>query len=507
MNFISALGAGYGAEQIFEFLANSFPSIGKRLKQAKQIGHSTEEILKQFNGLDKKKLFDIEKRLSQQPESGNPLIEAQQATLESSAQTQLPNIGKNLAMAGLGAYAAKKALPLAQTLIDRYREPKEQPSEPILDNTQQTEPEQQAQGNQQPNISPQNELLAHARNYYHSGDRSVHGLSKHLGIGYAKAAELIEFLKKENQNTTQNETGEIKNQTQELPTVKNIESNADVLWNAMLQNKSKGLDADNSAFLKIAKNMRTTGDINSREDFQKFYDIFQEKKKSGAALPTVLRESSREFENFKRPAPKEKIEPIPKAESAPTTETQGNLVLTPQGDIGEIKSTNKGIASVDVGGKIKTRKESELEKIPINQPDLADLYENLVKAIPEQARSSVINFAGYDADANELIFRPHNGAAYVYKDIPKEFADKLKNSMFKAKTTGENFYGAWSAGEGSRFAGLSQLIRDLQKQYGGKGKEYVRKYETLVDLLAEPEKAKREKKKKEKNERSKKRSS
>jgi len=178
-------------------------------------------------------------------------------------------------------------------------------------------------------------------------------------------------------------------------------------------------------------------------------------------------------------------------------ETEGNLALMPNGDLGEIQSVKNGIAKMNVNGIERHRKYEDLETLPITQPDIADLYSNLVQAIPEELRSSVINFAGYDADFNELAFRPHNGALYIYKDIPLDFADKLKNSMFKAKTTGENFYGAWGEGEGSRFSGLGQLIRDLQKQYGGKGKEYTRKYQTIYDFLGAPEAAKKAKHKKE----------
>ena len=196
----------------------------------------------------------------------------------------------------------------------------------------------------------------------------------------------------------------------------------------------------------------------------------------------------------KMPSPKiESIQPLMEKPREMRVQEVGNLALLPRGEVGEIEAIKNGIAKINVDGRITHRKLDDLEEMPISQPDLATLYENLIQAIPEHARSSVINFAGYDPIANELIFRPHSGAAYVYKNIPPEFAEKLKNAMFQAKTTGENFYGSWTAGEGSRFAGLAQLIRELQKEYGGKGKEYVRKYETLVDFLAEPEKAKKEK--------------
>lgn len=175
-------------------------------------------------------------------------------------------------------------------------------------------------------------------------------------------------------------------------------------------------------------------------------------------------------------------------------------ILSPKGDLGQIESSHKGISTINVDGKKKQFHEDDLIKSPLPEKDLAQLYEDLVQAIPESERSAMINVAGYDPNHNELIFMPHDGALYVYKDIPEEFADKLKSAMFQAKTTGENFYGAWAQGEASRGAGLFQLIRELQKLYGGKGKEYVRKYEKVYDLLALPKAALKERERKEREE-------
>src|SRR5690606_9687694 len=93
-------------------------------------------------------------------------------------------------------------------------------------------------------------------------------------------------------------------------------------------------------------------------------------------------------------------------------------VMLKDGSLGQLESLKDGIAKINVGGQIKHRKLDEIEQSPIPEPELADLYEKLTNAIPESARSSVINFAGYDANVNELAFRPHNGSLYVYKDIP-----------------------------------------------------------------------------------------
>ena len=256
----------------------------------------------------------------------------------------------------------------------------------------------------------------------------------------------------------------------------------DALWDKV-QSGDINIDGKKDDFLFAARGIRKNGGLQTKEEFDNFFDDYMTNKDKyrGPALVSYLRNQYQQGYGKKE------------STVTPEPETAGNLALLPKGDLGQIESVKNGIAKVNVDGRITHRKLSDLEELPISQPDLAALYENLIQAIPEHARSSVINFAGYDSNANELIFRPHSGAAYVYKDIPPEFAEKLKNAMFKAKTTGENFYGSWSAGEGSRFAGLAALIRDLQKLYGGKGKEYVRKYETLVDILSEPERAKKEK--------------
>jgi hypothetical protein len=175
------------------------------------------------------------------------------------------------------------------------------------------------------------------------------------------------------------------------------------------------------------------------------------------------------------------------------------LVATPKG-VGEVKETREGESLVDIDGKMHKVSDEEIETEP---EDIADLYDRLFEAIPDQYKSRMMNYAGYDEEANELLFRPHGGAAYVYKNIPQEFAEELKNRLHRAKTTGKNMYGMWHEGDQSYGAGMSALIKQLQAQYGGKGKEYVRKYNTLFDILGIPHE---EKKRREEEKRKRKRS-
>lgn len=186
------------------------------------------------------------------------------------------------------------------------------------------------------------------------------------------------------------------------------------------------------------------------------------------------------------------VEKLPKLTEQSETEPT-NLVLTKAGDLGDIKGADAKGLLINVDGKVHKYGDQDVIESPLPQKDLATLYEDLIQGIPEKARSSMINMAGYDPESKEFIFIPHSGDIYRYDDIPEEFAKKLEQVMFRAKTTGENFYGSWSEGEESRGAGLSGLIKELQKYYGGKGKEYSRKYKKIFDLLELPKQAVREK--------------
>lgn len=432
MNFLGALAGGYTQDQVLNFIISSFPQLGRRIKEAKKLGHDSSEIIKLFQGSDQKELANLEKKL--EVEKGyNPSISAQRETLRTSSLTQGMNIGKGLAKAGgsaLGAYALSRALPkavqqIAPQLAGQAISPTPIPQGPT------------------PNISPA------AANITEKQEGSI-------GQNVLNKSPIKTFIER---------------------ALKMNQSSEDVA----------------AAARKIHPKEVKALEKEAGENLEAILSKYQPETEN--AQETQLQ--GQERENMEPAGPK--LVETPKEAERPNegeTPTVGNLALLPNGDIGEVQAIRKGIVKLDVDGKERHKKESELESVPISSPDLADLYSQLTQAIPESQRSSVINFAGYDPNVNELAFRPHGGGLYIYKDIPADFADKLKNAMFKAKTTGENFYGAWGAGEESRFAGLSQLIRDLQKQYGGKGKEYIRKYETLVDFLGAPEAAKKEKHKK-----------
>lgn len=433
---LNALTSGFTQKQIIDFIIKKFPEHKDKIESAIKMGFTPDKIIKYLTGgrkaINQQEQFQQQQQPQQQSMTEHEQTVASEQQRKSHLNQTAIGVGTSLIGAPLGAYALSRALPkIAQTLAPQIMQGGILPP-PTTSGAQIPPPQPGAPQAQQAGPTPSNPQLQQAQ----------------------------------------------------------LKAPQDALWDKV-QSGDIDVEGKKDDFLLAARGIRKQGGLQTKEEFDKFFQDYMANKDKyrGPDLVNFLRNQ------FKQGY--EKVEPKKSQEKAPTTqpelETFGNLALLPKGDVGTIESIKNGIARVNVDGKITNRKLDDLQDLSISQPDLADLYENLIKAIPEHARSSVINFAGYDAAANELIFRPHSGAAYVYKDIPPEFADKLKNAMFQAKTTGENFYGSWAAGEGSRFAGLGALIRELQKLYGGKGKEYVRKYETLVDILGEPEKAKKEK--------------
>jgi len=185
---------------------------------------------------------------------------------------------------------------------------------------------------------------------------------------------------------------------------------------------------------------------------------------------------------------------------------KANEVITPDGDIGTIEQQPGETAKLDIDGKKKVFRSEDLTPIPENNDEILDLYERLIAAIPEEYRSSMLNWVGYDAGQKLLQVKFHTGDSYTYENVPEEFARKLENVLFIAKTTGGNFYGNWAQGEESRGAGVSALIRELQKKYG-RGQEYSAKFKEVYSFFGLPEEKKRQKEKREREEKKKKKRS
>jgi hypothetical protein len=429
----SLLNNGISEEDILGILGKKIPGIQQKIKSALMEGYLPNQILKffQLHGSKNKK---ADRLMGFSPSQQDASKLAAQSRPQDNIQRRLASLVGDVAPAvvgGLGALALGRAIPKAAKQLAPL----------IGKNT--------TASNQVNKISPIKSSIQDA-----TGQFPVN----------VSNPEIVEALK----NTV--------TEKDQVPSEKNLDIKAIL---------------DSHQLTDQIENLRQAG--NSPENISTFIKTFMSDKLKGVEKSANLPFEQVVSEYFNQNPVKTPEQPIEEnklteqpIEEEPQNEQKSTMVALSNGDVGNVESIKDGVAKINVDGQIKNRRESDLIESPLPEKSLGELYTELTDKIPEHARSGPINLAGYDPEHNELLFVPHSGALYVYSDIPQEFADKLKDAMFQAKTTGKNFYGAWTEGEASRGAGLSALIKDLQKKHGGKGKEYIRKYERIYDLFALP---------------------
>lgn len=151
------------------------------------------------------------------------------------------------------------------------------------------------------------------------------------------------------------------------------------------------------------------------------------------------------------------------------------LVALPNGEVGTLLEEKQGIGTIQTpDGKTKRQKLSDLE---MESPEFEQKITDLIEAIPEDERSAVLAFASYNP-GQEFSFEGkkhnipmmgvqfHNGDFYMYPGVSKEQFDKVVSKATKAKTSGGNPWHAWTAGKESRGAGMAELIKELEANFG-----------------------------------------
>lgn len=250
--------------------------------------------------------------------------------------------------------------------------------------------------------------------------------------------------------------------------------------------------------------------MNQSEDEKLSLSEFARKYKLTLSEANKIRNKQEAETMLQAPVEEQLTEEVIEQPEKPKFMGKGSTVLTKDGELATIEDFPGNTAKISVDGKKKVVKSDDLIELPLPEKDLADLYEDVISGIEKKTGQEVsrnVYLAGYDPNHNELFYKPHDGALYVYDNIPSWAVEELTNLLTKRKTTGSNYIGAWTAGTESPIgAAMSALIRKLQGERGGKGSEYSRKYDIIYDALEPAKQAAREKKKqKEKEEREKQR--
>jgi hypothetical protein len=466
--FFQALESGYNAEEILGYLSKALPSFVKPISKAKSLGYPAKQILGFLS-----KNFETENRRG--------MSESERHAVNRRADAERTKFGLKI---GIAAAASPIAARVIGSAMSRAL-----PTGLIQNNVPQANENNisgEIQHQQQQSLQPQ--------------------------IGTSPTVQQSQNISSQppvNQPNIPQPT-ELE-QPKEIPTT--LQSREDVLWDALQRGKTKGPDDATSGMLKLAKQMMTTGQINKKEDFDRFSQIFTEKMSQTKSLPKALRETGNEYSKPKKmsqleapiealetqemPIEEPSIEPKEIIKPEPIKIEPNSIVATPEG-IGEVKAIRNGKAIVEVDGKKHQVNEDELITSPLPEKDLADLYDEVISGIEKvtgQQVSRNVEWAGYDPKTGELAYKPHGGdRLYVYDDISPEDAEQLISLLTQRKTTGENFIGAWEKGTTSPIgAAMHKLIMKLQSERGGKGNEYKNRYETLYDALEPAKRASKRK--------------
>lgn len=459
-NFISQLlDNGISEEELIASLSKSIPRLAKKAKQMYFGGWSPKDVLG---------LFSKDKEVQKVAKKGlKPVTSSEMASMHlrnsyndipqsagQESKEKLTEFTKQAAPYALGYAGSKIAGPIVGSVVQNALE-RALPQQPLIKDALSHQNNDKIQS-QEP-LTQLNQL------------KDLNALQPPSMLGNANITQPVESVQPEEKSNIVNK-----------------------LWSNFEKGKDKGFDFESDAFLKIAKRMKSTGEIKSKEDFERFFQIYDQKKSQGKDLIGALREASSEYDN-------EKLSPKSKEESQPIKIEKKSLVSSPNG-IGEVKEIRNGKALIDVDGKIHKVKEEDLEASPLPEKDLADLYDDLISGIEGETGEDVsrmVQWAGYNPDTNQLQFLPHTGKLYTYGDISEEDAELLRNILSVRKTTGSNFIGAWKASSKSPIgAALSKLIRKLQSERGGKGQEYEASYEPIYSAYEPAIEAKKRKKKK-----------
>lgn len=437
-SIMNAMSSGYSTKQIIDFIIRKFPQHKDKIKNAMAAGYTADKVLqflsdgrKGVNDQSNNKTEFEQLRESQRKRDSNQLKTAGAVGLAAVTPMIAP-----MATAALGRIAPTAANALSRALPQSLQNIAPQ----IANAIQPTLPNQGTQPAPQSPISPQ---------VTPTQSSPQQPPINPVNLGNANTIPQPD-------NTMQ-------------PKVNN--DNSSKLWASFEKGRDKGFDFDSDAFLKVAKKMKSTGEIRSREDFDRFYQLFESKKSEGLDLPTALKEAAGEYDvNKLSPTEQQGENPLQQAQEQALMEPQGeeldvpeetpapkiekaSVVSTPQG-IGEVREIRNGEALVEVDGKLHKVPEGELQPEP-EEVKKSKIEFNL-DDVPEDLRSAPLNEVYAPAHRKHVTIKYNSDVGkdkskrYIFykKDgstINENIIENLRNGSQLPVSSGKTFFGGWNA--------------------------------------------------------------
>jgi hypothetical protein len=303
-------------------------------------------------------------------------------------------------------------------------------------------------------------------------------------------------------STGQNQT---QPQAPQSPPTANNANRSDVLWEALSKGVTKGADPETDAFLKVAKQIKSTGGLNTKEEFDKFHQNFEQKRHLGMSVPELAKEMFATYDHMFGPNAQqpqtnatqneanaqpnqpigeeitpESLENAPNKSENPEIEKNNlgkepevkkpQFAKLPDGTIAEIKSEKGKVYRVDQAGKERLipKKKAELEPPSVSNSQVTfDLDK-----VPESDRSAQLSFVEMPKSRKDAIIKfGLTEAPYRYwrKDgqpIDEDIANRLREGVTVPITDGDEFMGAWNSEEATSRGTVSskEFIQGSQEE-------------------------------------------
>ncbi len=443
----SSLNSGYSPEQILGFLSKMMPGLNSKIGQATRNGYNSKQILGFLS-----KTFETENREN--------LSESQRHAVNQRADSERTKHGLKMAATAIAAPLAasatagalRRALPASLTAqvpgSPSGGTPAPTPAQGVIPPTNNTLGANQAPSptpNISPNISPQQPptpQIGLPEWLKKNQSQSASPQAPNIPTSLPQAPNISQALNpqrdlKKSVDILKNlgQDGAVKNMLEGGMPAKDV---AGVLKTITPKDKLKALEAQEGGLETLINDYA--------EEMQQPTQEQAPMEPAGQELDAVTSETER-AEEVSEPKPIEK----------------NQTVSTAQG-IGEVKEIRNGKAIVEVDGKKHQVNEEDIEPTLFSDEDIAQKYDELMSAIPEEHRSGFISWAGYDEDTNEIGFIPRGGKYEILKNITPEEAKKIKEGKGVARTTGANREGLWVQGEDTRGGVISQIIHDRRKK-------------------------------------------
>lgn len=481
----ASLAAGYTAEEVLNYLGKIFKNVNPKIAEAAAQGYSPDEILKYLQNFNKKDLKKFKSKKEQAQINfqypthdenasdmevaldnwyGPSAKEKQSAKLSRTIQpdSTLQNLAKAGAVAG-GGYLLKKALPMAGKFIEPFLQSmggQEQPqSQPVEAEYEWGQPEAQSPVPQIETASP---------------------------IQEAAEMRVDPPIEEEIDPAPILENAGIKNKVDELLQAGNGPDQINGYMEAFMSSQqkkaiSKMTTEPLSDLISkyVARNQPSVDPIESENIQEPTLDPIQE-----SAIPEpedTYQKAESILENAENPnaATLQKELKIDHQEAQNLVEKYNDsfvdkMATLPNGEVAEVQSVKDGIAKIKVNGKERLRKVKDLDKEP---SELEPIVEDLLNAIPEEQKSAVLAFANYSNqfsfehgghkfDIPMMAIQFHSGDLYLYPGVSEDQYKRIVDKATPAKTSGDNTWHAWTAGNASRGAGFYEIKKQLEKEFG-----------------------------------------